>query len=54
MRTEFRDLDQQLIRAARQEVLARYLDQRPNGYAGAMGIIRAEIEKKRDIAQYAN
>ena len=45
--TEFRDLDQQLIRAARQEVLARYLDRRPNGYAGAMGIIRAEIEKKR-------
>ena len=28
-------------------MLARYLDQRPNGYAGAMGIIRAEIEKKR-------
>jgi very-short-patch-repair endonuclease len=45
--SEFRDLDQQLIRAARQEVLASYLDRRPNGYAGAMGIIRAEIEKKR-------
>jgi very-short-patch-repair endonuclease len=44
---EFRDLDQQRIRAARHEVLARYLDQRPSGYAGAMGIIRAEIEKKR-------
>ena len=40
-------MDQQRIRAARHEVLARYLDQRPNGYAGAMGIIRAEIEKKR-------
>ena len=44
---EFRDLDQQRIRASRQEVLARYLDKRPTGYAGAMGIIRAEIEKKR-------
>ena len=44
---EFRDLDQQRIRAARQEVVARYLDQRPNGYAGAMGVIRGEIEKKR-------
>jgi very-short-patch-repair endonuclease len=44
---EFRDLDQQRIRAARHEVLAHYLDQRPNGYAGSMGIIRAEIEKKR-------
>jgi very-short-patch-repair endonuclease len=45
--SEFRDLDQQRIRAARNEVLARYLDQRPSGYAGEMGIIRAEIEKKR-------
>jgi Protein of unknown function (DUF4011)/AAA domain len=46
--SEFRELDQQRIRAARHEVLARYLDQRPSGYAaGAMGIIRAEIEKKR-------
>ncbi|MBV1697678.1 MAG: DUF3320 domain-containing protein, partial [Hyphomicrobiales bacterium] len=44
---EFRELDRQRIRAARQEVLASYLDQRPNGYAGAMGIVRAEIEKKR-------
>jgi very-short-patch-repair endonuclease len=45
--SEFRELDLQRIRAARDEVLAQYLDQRPNGYAGAMGIIRAEIEKKR-------
>ena len=51
---EFRDLDQQRIRAARQEVVARYLDQRPNGYAGAMGIIRAEIEKNANIAPSAN
>ena len=44
---EFCTLDQQKIRAARQEVMSRYLQQRPTGYAGAMGIIRAEIEKKR-------
>src|SRR5262249_16950272 len=29
---QFRELDQQRIRAARHEVLARYLDHRPNGY----------------------
>jgi very-short-patch-repair endonuclease len=45
--SEFRDLDRQRIRAARHEVVARYLDQRPGGYAGAMGIVRAEIDKKR-------
>jgi very-short-patch-repair endonuclease len=44
---EFRDFDQQRIRTARQEVVARYLNQRPNGYAGAMGVIRAEINKRR-------
>jgi very-short-patch-repair endonuclease len=44
---DFRDLDQQRIRAARHEVLSQYLDTRPSGYAGAMGIIRAETEKKR-------
>jgi very-short-patch-repair endonuclease len=45
--TEFRDLDQRRIRAARQEVLARYLDRRPNGHAGEMGIIRQEIDRRR-------
>jgi len=45
--SEFRELDQQRIRAARNEVLAGYLDRRPSGYAGEMGIIRAEIEKRR-------
>jgi very-short-patch-repair endonuclease len=45
---EFRELDQQRIRAARHEVIARYLDPRPNGSkVGEMGIIKAEIEKKR-------
>jgi very-short-patch-repair endonuclease len=44
---EFRDFDQQRIRAARQEVLANYLAKRPNGHVGAMGVIRAEINKKR-------
>jgi hypothetical protein len=43
----FRELDQQRIRLSSHEVLGRYLDQRPNGSAGEMGIIRAEIEKKR-------
>jgi very-short-patch-repair endonuclease len=45
--TEFRDLDRRRIQSARQEVLARYLDGRPAGYQGEMGIIRAEIGKKR-------
>jgi very-short-patch-repair endonuclease len=45
--SDFRELDQQRIRAARHEVLESYLNQRPSGYAGAMGIIRAEIDKKR-------
>jgi very-short-patch-repair endonuclease len=44
---EFRDLDQRRIQSARQEVLARYLDARPAGHQGEMGIIRAEIGKKR-------
>jgi len=44
---EFRDFDQQRIRAARHEVLASYLAKRPNGHVGAMGVIRAEINKKR-------
>src|SRR5262249_44910165 len=46
--SKFRELDQHRRRAARHEVIARYLDQRPNGgKVGEMGIIRAEIEKKR-------
>jgi very-short-patch-repair endonuclease len=44
---EFRRLDQRRIQNARQEVLARYVDRRPEGYHGDMGIIRAEIGKKR-------
>jgi superfamily I DNA and/or RNA helicase len=44
---EFRDCDQQRIRAARHEVIASYISKRPNGHAGAMGIIRAEINKHR-------
>jgi hypothetical protein len=45
--SEFQEFDQQRIRAARQEVLGAYLAKRPNGHAGAMGVIRAEINKKR-------
>jgi very-short-patch-repair endonuclease len=44
---EFRRLDQRRIQSARQEVLARYLERRPEGHQGDMGIIRAEISKKR-------
>jgi hypothetical protein len=36
-----------LENGSRQEVLARYFDRRPHGHAGAMGIIREEINKKR-------
>jgi hypothetical protein len=46
--TEFRELDQRRIQGARHEVLARYLDRRPGGHQGEMGIIRAE--RKEAIA----
>jgi very-short-patch-repair endonuclease len=45
--SEFRKLDRQCIEVASHEVIARYLEQRPNGHAGEMGIVRAEIDKKR-------
>ncbi len=44
---QFREFDRRRIQIARQEVLARYLDQKPSGYGGEMGIIRGEIDKKR-------
>jgi hypothetical protein len=44
---EFRNFDEERIRAARHEVLASYLVRRPNGHAGAMGVIRAEVNKQR-------
>ena len=43
----FRSLDHKRIEAARSEVLGKYLTQRPTGSAGEMGIVRAEIGKKR-------
>ena len=43
----FRILDRKRIENSRSEVLGRYLTQRPTGSAGEMGIIRAEIGKKR-------
>jgi len=43
----FRTLDRKRIEISRSEVLSRYLMQRPAGSAGEMGIIRAEIGKKR-------
>ena len=45
--TEFRNLDARRIQICRQEVLARYLDQKPIGLTGDMGIIRGQIERKR-------
>jgi very-short-patch-repair endonuclease len=51
LRTEtverFRELDKKRIQLTRGEVLARYLESRPNGQTGEMGVIRAEIGKKR-------
>jgi very-short-patch-repair endonuclease/KaiC/GvpD/RAD55 family RecA-like ATPase len=51
LRTEtvstFRAVDRKRIEIARQEVLARYLERRPMGTAGEMGVIRAEIGKKK-------
>ena len=51
LRTEtverFRELDRKRIQLTRGEVLARYLESRPNGQTGEMGVIRAEIGKKR-------
>lgn len=44
---QFREFDRRRIQIARQEVLARYLDQKPSGYGGEIGIIRGEIDKKR-------
>lgn len=44
---QFREFDRRRIQIAREEVLARYLDQKPSGYGGEMGIIRGEIDKKR-------
>jgi len=51
LRTEtverFRELDRKRIQLTRGEVLTRYLERRPNGETGEMGVIRAEIGKKR-------
>jgi very-short-patch-repair endonuclease len=44
---EFRALDTRRIQISRQEVLSRYLDQRPLGHTGDMGIVRGQIERKR-------
>jgi very-short-patch-repair endonuclease len=45
--SSFRNLDRRRIQLARSEVLSRYLERRPDGQAGQMGLIRAEIGKKR-------
>ncbi|MGD0190765.1 MAG: DUF3320 domain-containing protein [Rhizomicrobium sp.] len=44
---DFRARDRRRIIQARTEVLARYIQSRPNGDVGEMGIIRDEIGKKR-------
>jgi len=43
----FQELDRRRIELSRVEVLARYVEQKPNGFAGEMGVIRAETAKKR-------
>jgi very-short-patch-repair endonuclease len=43
----FRALDRKRIEVSRAEVLRRYLSERPTGSVGEMGVIRAEIGKKR-------
>jgi very-short-patch-repair endonuclease len=43
----FRALDRKRIEISRTEVLRTYLSRRPTGSAGDMGVIRAEIGKKR-------
>ena len=45
--TEFRALDHRRIELARSEVLGSYLARRPTGATGEMGVVRAEIGKKR-------
>ena len=44
---EFRALDCRRIELARSEVLASYLDRRPTGATGEIGIVKAEIGKRR-------
>jgi hypothetical protein len=43
----FRSLDRKRIAFSRAEVLDRYLAQRPTGSVGEMGVVRAEIGKRR-------
>jgi AAA domain len=45
--SQFRALDRRRIQLARSEVLTRYLERRPDGETGEMGVVRAEIGKKR-------
>ncbi len=44
---EFRALDRRRIELAQSEVLASYLDRRPTGATGEIGIVKAEIGKRR-------
>jgi very-short-patch-repair endonuclease len=45
--SDFRTLDRKRIELARSEVLAAYIERRPSGNSGEMGVIHAEIGKKR-------
>jgi very-short-patch-repair endonuclease len=45
--SDFRTLDRKRIELARTEVLASYFERRPTGNVGEMGVIHAEIGKKR-------
>jgi very-short-patch-repair endonuclease len=44
---QFQELDHRRIELSRAEVLESYVERRPNGFAGQMGVIHAEIAKRR-------
>lgn len=45
---KFRLLDKERLKIASQEVISSYVSNRPGGYAGDMGLIRQELNKKRN------
>lgn len=45
---QFRSLDKERLSISSKEVLSAYVTKRPSGFAGDMGIIRQELNKKRN------
>jgi hypothetical protein len=58
LRTEtverFRELDRKRIQLTRGEFLARYLESRPNGQTGEMGVIGPRSAKSDAICRFAS